>query len=200
MRQAVWGLPQASILANKRLQQILAPFGYFECDNTPGLWYHKSRPVSFTLVVNDFRVKYIGKEHTMHLIESIKKTYTLTEDLTGNLYCGISLEWNYINQTVNISMPNYINKKLQEYNHVLPKRPQYSPYLPKPKSIGSKAQAPLPPNNLPHLAAKRIKRIEQIVGSILYYAFPFGSPYHFGTTFFILQFCTRNEKRQMRKS
>jgi hypothetical protein len=27
MRCAVWGLPQAGILANKRLQQKLAPFG-----------------------------------------------------------------------------------------------------------------------------------------------------------------------------
>ena len=38
MRQAVWGLPQVSILANKRLQRKLAPFGYSECVNTPGLW------------------------------------------------------------------------------------------------------------------------------------------------------------------
>jgi hypothetical protein len=80
MRRAVWGLPQAGILANKRLWQKLAPFGYFECNNTSGLWYHESRPVLFTLIVNNFRVKYIGKEHVMHLIESIKKTYTLTKD------------------------------------------------------------------------------------------------------------------------
>jgi hypothetical protein len=97
MRWAVWGLPQAGILANKRLWQKLAPFGYFECDNTLGLWYHESRPVLFTLVADDFRVKYVGKEHAMHLIESIKQTYKLTKDQTGNLYCGISLEWDYIN-------------------------------------------------------------------------------------------------------
>ena len=28
MRRAVWGLPQAGILANKRLRRKLAPFGY----------------------------------------------------------------------------------------------------------------------------------------------------------------------------
>jgi hypothetical protein len=106
----------------------------------------------------------------MHLIESIKKMYTLTKDWMGNFYCGISLKWDYINWTVDISMPNYIKKKLQEYNHVLPKCPQYCPYLPKPQKIGSKAQAPLPPNNTPHLDAKGIKRVQQIVGSIFYYA------------------------------
>ncbi len=51
MRKAVWGLPQAGILANKRLKWKLAPFRYYECVNTPGLWYHVSRPISFTLVV-----------------------------------------------------------------------------------------------------------------------------------------------------
>jgi hypothetical protein len=84
---------------------------------------------------DDFGVKYVGKEHAMHLIESIKKTYTLTKDWTGNIYCGISLEWDYINQIINISMPNYIKKKMQGYNHDLPKCPQYCPYLPKPKKL-----------------------------------------------------------------
>jgi hypothetical protein len=37
MQKAVWGLPQAGILANKWLQCKLAPFGYYEDVNTPGL-------------------------------------------------------------------------------------------------------------------------------------------------------------------
>ena len=93
MRRAVWGLPQAGILANKRLQRKLEPHGYHECVNTPGLWYHESQPTSFTLVVDDFGVKYVGKEHADHLIKSIKKTYTkLTKDWKGNLNCGIKLK------------------------------------------------------------------------------------------------------------
>jgi hypothetical protein len=61
MRRAVWGLPQAGILANKRLGCKLAPFGYYKHTNTPGLWYHKTRPISFTLVVENFGVKYVNK-------------------------------------------------------------------------------------------------------------------------------------------
>ena len=38
MHRAVWGLPQAGILANKLLKKRLAPHGYYECANTPGLW------------------------------------------------------------------------------------------------------------------------------------------------------------------
>ena len=72
MRQAVWGLPQAGILANKRLQRKLAPFGYFESTNTPGLRYHESCPITFTLVVDNFGVKYENKDNVDHLIASIK--------------------------------------------------------------------------------------------------------------------------------
>ena len=38
MRRAVWGLPQAGILANKLLRKRLAPKGYYECKQTPSLW------------------------------------------------------------------------------------------------------------------------------------------------------------------
>ena len=41
MQWAVWGLPQAGILANKLLRQRLLPHGYYECTNTPGLWKHE---------------------------------------------------------------------------------------------------------------------------------------------------------------
>jgi hypothetical protein len=57
MRHTVWGLPQAGILANKLLHRRLLPHGYFECPNTPGLWKQKTRPIAFTLVVDNFVVK-----------------------------------------------------------------------------------------------------------------------------------------------
>ncbi len=68
MQRAVWGLPQTGILANKLLRQHLLPHDYYECNNTPGLWKHETRPISFTLVVDNFGVKYVGKEHVEHLI------------------------------------------------------------------------------------------------------------------------------------
>jgi hypothetical protein len=30
-------------------------------NETPGLWTHKTRPILFSLVVDDFGVKYVGK-------------------------------------------------------------------------------------------------------------------------------------------
>jgi hypothetical protein len=80
MERVAWGLPQAGILTNKLLRKRLAPHGYYECINTPGLWRHKWRPITFTLVVDDFGVKYVGKEHADHLVASLKTKYKLVED------------------------------------------------------------------------------------------------------------------------
>jgi hypothetical protein len=74
MGKVVWGLPQANILANKFLRKRLTPFAYFECSNTPGLRKHKSHPFSFTLIVDDFGVKYKCKEDVDHLIATAIKS------------------------------------------------------------------------------------------------------------------------------
>jgi hypothetical protein len=87
MRRAVWGLPQADILVNKRLRRKLALFGYYESVNTPGLWRHESQPLTFTLVVDDFGVKFMNEDDVNHLIPSSSTTYKLTKDWTSNLYC-----------------------------------------------------------------------------------------------------------------
>ena len=68
IRRAIYGLPQAGILANKLLRKRLAPEGYYEVAHTPGLWRHVTRPIQFTLVVDDFGVKYVGKQNADHLI------------------------------------------------------------------------------------------------------------------------------------
>jgi hypothetical protein len=149
MRPAVWVLRQAGILANKRLHCKLAPFGYFEHVNTPGLCYHELHPISFTIVVDDFGVKYVEKEDPNHLIASIKAIYALTEDWTGNLYCGIARNRDYNNWMADISMPGYDERKFQEYNHIVSKRAQTCPYSPAPKQFGSEVQAPLPDDESP---------------------------------------------------
>jgi hypothetical protein len=92
MELAVWGLPQAGILANKLLCKRLAPHGYYECINTLGLWRHEWHPITFTLIVDNFGVKYVGKEHADHLIAHIKEKYKLTKDSLGDLYYGINLK------------------------------------------------------------------------------------------------------------
>jgi hypothetical protein len=143
IQRAVWGLPQAGILANELLHKRLKPHGYYECVNTPGLWRHATRPVTFSLLVDDFGVKYVGKEHADHLISCLKKDYKLTKDWAGDLYCGILLRWDYARRRLDISMPGYIKKQLLKYEHIM-QCIQHCPYLPEPKRYGADAQSPLP--------------------------------------------------------
>jgi hypothetical protein len=105
-----------------------------------------------------------------HLIRCIKEKYKVTEDWTGDLYCGITLKWNYEQRWLDISMPGYIKKLLLKYKHCMPTKPQHCPYAPAPKQYGAKAQAPLTVDILPKLSPDEIKEIQRVIGSILYYA------------------------------
>ena len=53
----MYGLKQAGKIANYQLKERLIPHGYKPCRNTPGLWKHDNKPISFTLIVDNFRVK-----------------------------------------------------------------------------------------------------------------------------------------------
>jgi len=116
----IYGLPQAGILSNKLLRNRLKPHGYYEVKYTPGLWRHVSRPTQFTLVVDEFGVKYNGRENLDHLIQALTETYTIKLDYDRSLYCGITLDWNYPERYVDISVSGYVPQKLIEYNHPAP--------------------------------------------------------------------------------
>ena len=133
IRKGIYGLPQAGKLANTILKQRLATCGYMECMHTPGLWRQNFRPVQFTLVVDDFGIKFVGVEHLQHLVESLKKSYEIVLDPTGSKYCGITLEWYYKNKTVDLSMSDYVPTKLKEFDHPHPSRPQHSPHKSPPR-------------------------------------------------------------------
>jgi hypothetical protein len=71
----MYGLKQAGLLANKILQKRLAPFGYYPARQTPGMWLQKTRPIAFSLIVDDFTVKYVGKQHADHLRNALLSSY-----------------------------------------------------------------------------------------------------------------------------
>jgi hypothetical protein len=98
IRKGMYGLKQAGLLANQLLKLTL----------TPGLWLHKTRHVSFMLVVNNFAVKYVGKQHAGHLQNAILRTYELTTDWSAKVYSGMTLKWDYNKRTCDMSMPGYV--------------------------------------------------------------------------------------------
>jgi hypothetical protein len=101
-------LKQAGLLANQLLQTRLTPFGYYPARHTPGLWLHNTRPIAFSLVVDDFAVKYVGKQHADHLRNALLNTYELTTDWAATVYSGMTLKWDYKNRKCDISIPGYV--------------------------------------------------------------------------------------------
>jgi hypothetical protein len=49
----------------------------------------------FTLVVDDFGIRYTNKQDVEDLIAIINKEYKCSQDWTGSHYIGLKLNWNY---------------------------------------------------------------------------------------------------------
>jgi hypothetical protein len=128
VQKCMYGLPQAGILTNQLLARGLAIHGYHQTKFTPGLWRHVTGPIQFTLVMDDFGVQYVGKEHAQHLIDALETDHTVSKDWNDGLYCSNTLKWDYENKHVDLSMPGYIKDALHKYQHPMPKRPQYAPH------------------------------------------------------------------------
>ena len=56
-----------------------------------------TRPIVFSLMVDDFGVKYVGEEYAKHLLDILIANYGgFHEDWGGKKICGITLKCDYI--------------------------------------------------------------------------------------------------------
>jgi hypothetical protein len=140
IRRGMYGIPQAGIIAQQLLQKRLTNHGYHPSRHTHGLWKHDTRPVAFSLVVDDFGVKYVSREHAQHLIDAIENYYPISTDWDGNLYCGITLAWDHRKREVELSLPGYVTNALHKFQHPAPKRATDSPSIWTRPEYGAKVQ------------------------------------------------------------
>ncbi len=128
IQKGMYGLPQTGILAQELLGQRMARHGYNQSKIVPRLWMHNTCQTTFTLVVDDFGVKYMSIVDAQHLIDALQEDYQITIDWTGAKYIGITLDWDYVCRKVHLTMPKYIAKALESFQHPKPKQPQNSPH------------------------------------------------------------------------
>ena len=88
----MYGFPKAVWIAHDALVQHLESYGYCLSRETLGILTHVICPINFILVVHDFGVEYLGKEHALHLKSALKDIYKVTTDWEGKLYIGIALK------------------------------------------------------------------------------------------------------------
>ena len=85
IRKVMPSLKQSCRIASYQLKAQLAHFGFAPVPRTAAIWKHATKPIIFSLVVDDFGVKYIGKENANHLVQSLQKIYTISINWTGAL-------------------------------------------------------------------------------------------------------------------
>ena len=95
IQNGMYGIPQSRKIANYKHKLHLDKFGYKPATITPGLWQYQTCPFRFSLVVDDFGIKYERQENITHLLDALKTIYKIFEDWDGKLYCGLNLEWDY---------------------------------------------------------------------------------------------------------
>ena len=119
-------------------------------------------------MVDDFGVKYCTNEAAQHLISALRELYEIKIDWSGAKYIGFTIVFNRVNKTVSLSMPAYITKVLERFTpSKLSGAPSPSIYTP--PSYGARSQ--LTSDDVsPALTPAAAKRIQEIVGSLLFYA------------------------------
>jgi hypothetical protein len=166
-KRGMYGLPQAGLLANKLLKKRLNKHGYQQSKLVPGLWKHNTRHIQFSLVVDDFGVKYVGKEHAQHLKNALKEHYRLTCNWTGKQDIRIKLDWDYNKHQVHLSMPNYMQKDLKLFQHKAGKL-QHLLYQSAPIQHGAKKQYATQESKVPLLDDKAKWFIQQVCSKFLF--------------------------------
>ena len=170
IRRGMYGLPQAGRLAKDLLVANLAKHGYEPCLLTHGLWRHTTRPTIFSLVVDDFGVRYSTQADAEHLITALREDYQISLDWAGERYCGLTLKWDYEARTCDMSMPGYIDRALQRFSHHPIHRPEHSPHPWQRPNYGAKTQFAAQPDTAPSVDASDKKPILEVLGTLLFYA------------------------------
>ena len=124
----------------------------------------------FILIVDDFGVEYLGKQHADHLASVLRKYHEITIDWEGEKYAGIDLKWNYLNLTFLLSIEGYIREVLAKYGQPMPTKRKLSPHKHCDILYCAKQQFTPDEDTSPNLNLEGIQRVQCIVGDLLYYA------------------------------
>ena len=80
----MYDLVKDRIIAHDELQEHLKPYGYVQANVTQGLWTQTHRDINFTLVVDNFGIRYTHKKDADHIISVLQANYEVTQDWTGD--------------------------------------------------------------------------------------------------------------------
>ena len=163
----MYGLVNAALVSNQHVIKLLKKNGFTET-NTPSIYKHTSRNIAFSLVVDDFGVKYTKREDAEYLIRVLEQEYECSVDWEGKLYLGMTIDIDRVTQVLSISMKGYIHRLLARFD--LPYKYNVDNPLPYASpQYGQKVQY-VDHDNSPFIDNKRKLIMQQGIGGLLYYS------------------------------
>ena len=84
------------------------------------------------------------------------------------MFCVIKLHWDYDNRTVDIIIPEYVEKFLQKYQQPTPCKPEHQPHQDNPTHYRQRVQFYDPEYNTPTLKKSELKQLMEVIGSLLF--------------------------------
>jgi hypothetical protein len=98
-----------------------------------------------------------------------KQDYTIDTNWEGTRYLGLTLDWDYTERKVHLSMLGYIQNALICFGHEPPDKPQMQPYPHTTPTYGTTVQCAKAVNSSPVATKAEEKYIWQVIGILLYY-------------------------------
>ena len=174
--KGMYGLPITGRIAQDLLEERLSKHEYHQSRYMPGLRTHTLRPICFSLIVDNFGVKYMGKEHADHLVSVLRQHYEVEVDEEGKKCGGIDLDFDYDKRKVPLSMLGYVDKACARFQQKVPKRSQDSPYQHAIPNYGSKIQYTKEEDSSRLLTKEEKTYVQQVIGTFLFYGCAVYSP------------------------
>ena len=115
---------------------------------------------------------YEDNEHALHLLQTLCQYYkAVSVNWTGTLYCGITLKWDYLQWTCELSMPRYVQQALNKFQYRITSTHKVTD-APHPYKATKKHGLPMthPTDDSAKLSPQAIKHLQQIVGTFLFYS------------------------------
>jgi hypothetical protein len=165
---ALFGHPLAGKLSEDQLIPRLAAAGYHQTQ-IPCLFRHITRPIQFTLIVDDFGVKYTNREDAEHLLATLELYHKVRVDWDGHNFIGYQIDHDRDARTLTLSMPGYIERVIHRFrpngikgaaSPMIYVSPEYGVAAPQMEAIDETAPA----------TPEQLKELQEITGCLLYYA------------------------------
>ena len=162
------GLGASGLLSQLRLLAQLYSFDFLQTA-TPCLFRHRTRDITFALVVDDFLIRYKDIDDLHHFTTCLSELFHIKVYPECVSFLGFTIDYNRTARTLSISYPSYIPDLLTRLQ--IPNlKTRKSPCVYVPPVFGSsKPQVNTEDDSPPATAADKAQ-LQIIVGSILYYA------------------------------